>query len=156
MKKLFMFLTISFISLFTFGCSSKENQSSIANPWIEVNSIDEAIEEAGFNDFEVPESIKDKEISYIAVLENDEPIIEVIYGDDITVRKGLGDSDISGDYNEYSIKEIHDGENISFNTKGNNELINNVTWINDNYSYSIFTNNGLNIETVNNLVNIIK
>lgn len=146
---------------FTFSACTKEKKeedNNVINPWVEVETIDEAINKAGFTSFDLPEKIDNKEITYIAVLDSEYPEVEVVYGDEITIRKAVGDSnsDLSGDYSEYKVTEIHDGEDISFTVKGDGETFNNITWSKGEYAYSIYTSNGLSIETINEIVNIIK
>lgn len=131
------------------------DNTQIPSSWTEVETITEASKLAGYN-FEAPETIDDKQITYIAVLDGEDSTTEVIYGDDITIRKASTDGDISGDYNEYKVIEIHDGEGVSFQTKGDGQVINNVTWTLGEYAYSITSSAGLSIETVNELVSIIK
>lgn len=148
-------------SVFAFSACENKNvvdggDENVVNPWKEIETIDEAIKEAGFTNFDLPETIDGKEKTYIAVLDSEFPEVEVIYGDDITIRKASTDGDISGDYNEYKVIEIHDGEGVSFQTKGDGQVINNVTWTLGEYAYSITSSAGLSIETVNELVSIIK
>lgn len=163
MKKVFIcclammgFLTVYNLTGCVMNNETKETDTQIANPWTEVETIDEAIKQVGF-EFTVPETIDGKEITYIAVLDGDEPMIEVIYGSEITVRKSKSDSDNSGDNNIYSIESIACGDKLSYTMKGNTEdIVNNVTWVSGEYSYSIFTSEGIFQSIVDSLVNGIE
>lgn len=152
MKKLIGMVLAVMMSL-TLGCTKVEKEASIANPWEEVETIEEAKKNAGF-DINVPETVDSKEITYIASITDE--TIDVRYGDDyVSIRKGKGSEDISGDYNEYTVNEEETIDGMNVVEKGEDDVINNVTWTNGDYSYSIYSQTGITIETVHTLVSSI-
>lgn len=152
MKKLIGMVLAVMMSL-TLGCTKDENKASMINPWIEVETIDEAKKIAGF-DFVIPETVDSKEITYIASITDE--IIDVRYGDDyVSIRKGKGSEDISGDYNEYPVCEEETINGVDVVEKGTKDAVNHVTWTNGDYSYSIYSETGITIEAVQLLVSSI-
>ena len=118
----------------------KQENVQIPNPWTECDSIEEAAENAGFA-FETPKEIGDYKITSVCNL--DQTMIEVVYQltDDeekeITIRKGSGTDDISGDYTSYSeSKQVKIGE-YDVTEQGDEGSVNLATWTADGYSYSV-------------------
>ena len=66
-------------------------------------------------------------------------MIEVIFqnDDEIRFRKGLGDEDISGNYNDFSEKSDVNVDGSTVQMKGSDGKVNLATWSADGYSYSI-------------------
>ena len=151
MKKLFILLASLFVVMSLVGCSSnKEENNQIANPWVEVDSLDEASKITGFT-FDVPDTLDGKSITLIQVM-NDE-LIEVRYDDDIIFRKGKGSEDYSGDFNSYEITRTENINDVEVTLKGSGDTYNCVTFIVDDYSYSITTNNGLSLDAISDVIN---
>ena len=162
MNKINKLLVVLILSMFCFSCSSNNNQ--IANPWTIVDSIKEASTMTNF-DFIVPEKIDDNDISLIEVM-NDE-IIEVRYGEDIIIRKAKGKDDISGDYNSYDVVKEETISYVAPNAtcgtpdevvltlRGNDDTYNCITWTYFDYAYSITSNDGLNLDSILDIVNSI-
>ena len=97
---------------------------------------------------------KDKRIS---VIENE--MIDITYTkkkSKLTIRKGIGTVDISGDYNNYSDINENIIDGVTVTTRGNDNLIFNATWNNDNYTYAIVSNTGIDSGDIVNLVKEIK
>ena len=162
MNKINKLLVVLVLSMFCFSCSSNNNQ--IANPWTIVDSVEEASSLTNF-DFIVPEKIDDNDISLIEVM-NDE-IIEVRYGEDIIIRKAKGKDDISGDYNSYDVVKEETISYVAPNAtcgtpdevvltlRGNDDTYNCITWTYFDYAYSITSNDGLNLDSILDIVNSI-
>lgn len=151
-KRIYLILCISFILLIS-GCGKK---AEVSNPFVEVSNIKEVESLVGFT-ITVPDKVLDYKDKRISVIENE--MIDITYTkkkSKLTIRKGIGTVDISGDYNNYSdIKEnIIDG--VTVTTRGNDNLIFNATWNNDNYTYAIVSNKGIDSGDIVNLVKEIK
>ena len=145
MKKLLIGL-LSVSTIFALvGCSSskKEDTSSdettqIANPWTEYTTLDEAIKASGI-EIEVPS----EQIKVIQCMGNE--IIEVVYDNGTTIRKGTSD-DINGDYNVYSdVKEVEQ-DGIKFTLSGDEGFYNNAQWSNGGYNFVVYFDTGLTQE----------
>ena len=125
------------------------------NPWTEYKTAAEAAKAAGVT-FEVPEKFGSYKISYIQAMEG---IAEVRFsnGDDtITVRKGTGSDDISGDYNEYksvSEKEIN-GSTVTL--KGSGKGVSAAVWTDGKCSYSVVSDRSLTAKSMASLISKIK
>lgn len=71
----------------------------------------------------------------------------------ITFRAEKGSENISGDYNEYAIKETTKINGTDVNLNGNkNKLYNLATWEKDGISYSISSTNDIDEENIENMV----
>ena len=145
-KRIYLILCISFILLIS-GWGEK---TEVSNPFVEVSNIKEVESLVGFT-ITVPDKVLDYKDKRISVIENE--MIDITYTkkkSKLTIRKGIGTVDISGDYNNYSdIKEnIIDG--VTVTTRGNDNLNN------DNYTYAIVSNKGIDSKDIVNLVKEIK
>lgn len=124
--------------------SIDESTVQIANPFESCETLDEAIELAGF-EMTAPESAKEgfdeREIRAIKG-----QVIEIIYkngSERITVRKGAGTDDISGDYNEYeTIAQANVGETKAV-LKINGEAVMAATWTTEEHAFAITTTDGM-------------
>ena len=135
--------------------SEKEDNSQIANPWTDCATLAEAEENVGFS-LEVPEAIGGYPDKVIRTLEKE--MIEVIYKNDdgsITIRKGNGSDDISGDYNTYSESQNISVGDYDVTARGNDEKVMLATWISGDYSYSVNAT-GMNIDTLTELIQQVK
>ncbi|MDO5110341.1 MAG: hypothetical protein Q4D59_10460 [Erysipelotrichaceae bacterium] len=135
----------------------EEESTSMANPWHTVERIDEAQEAVGF-EFSLPvvDLYNGADISYMA---SDElKIIQVTFqdeGGEICLRKGVGDEDISGDYNDWpDVRELSYGD-LTVTVKGSGEDIHTVIWNDSEFSYSITSEGSLNEQAVSALVSSI-
>ena len=71
----------------------------------------------------------------------------------LVFRKSKGADDNSGDYNVYSNVKSLVINDTSINIKGTNpDSFNLVIWNKNNYSYSIYMQNGLDEETISNIL----
>ncbi len=101
----------------------------------EYASLAEAESAAGF-EMNVPDNIGGVTQSgwFVMGSGTDGVILEVVYGEDVTVRKGTGTEDISGDYNVYDWQDSVDGIDYA---GADEQSVSLVTWTSDSYSYSI-------------------
>lgn len=122
-----------------------EKDTQLADPYTEVETLDEACEMTGFT-FAVPEAGEEYPDTVIRVLED--YMIEVIYVNDANeteegldeayrIRKAEGSEDISGDYNEYSFSKTIELDGYGVNIKGNGNNCYVATWQKDGYTYAI-------------------
>lgn len=119
-------------------------QEQIANPFVTYQSLEEAEKAAGFA-LPAPESFEGAGRREIAVI--DGRIIDVTYldGEDnrvLTVRKGTGEEDISGDYNEYPQEDVTELEGLSVTVRGDGERIFLALWQEGGYSYAVSFDDG--------------
>ena len=129
----------------------------IGNPWVDCATLDEAAKTAGF-DIAIPGKFEGYANKVYQAIEK--TMIQVFYYDGdpeaessrITVRKGTGSDDISGDYNEYSEKKTVQIHGIDVLVKGEKGLIHCATWIKDGYSFAIVADKGLTKEALSNAI----
>lgn len=151
MKRICLVLSMLMLS----GCSKGIESVSIPNPIKEVSSIQEANQITGFG-FNIPDTINNNGVTSISVI--DDNLTDVRYGDTITIRKSSLPEDISGDYNEYDSYEIKTIENVDVTIKSTNSTYE-VTWYEDDYSYSFYAENmdrEILIEEVTNIITLNK
>ena len=126
-----------------------EETVQIPNPWQACDSLEEAGKLAGFS-FTAPETLDGFDEKYISAIEND--VAQVIFsnGDnseaEVTFRKGVGDEDVSGDYNEYKTVETQQIDGKTVTVKSNDGVIYTALWSDGGYSYSIFARTGMTSE----------
>lgn len=123
------------------GPEAADVEADMINPFIECRTLEEAEEIAGF-EFNVPDDLEpDLEAEYRAL---EGKLIEVIYydrGEEIyRIRKGT-ESDVSGDYNDYSVAVCVDASNWAGELKGYEEgLTNCAVWTDmEGFGYSLTT-----------------
>lgn len=119
-------------------------QEQVTNPFVTYQSLEEAQEAAGFT-LSVPESFEGAGRREIAVI--DGRIIDVTYldGEDnrvLTIRKGTGEEDISGDYNEYPQEDVTELEGLSVTVRGDGKRIFLALWQEGGYSYAVSFDKG--------------
>lgn len=151
-KRIYLILCISFILLIS-GCGKK---AEVSNPFVEVSNIKEVESLVGFT-ITVPDKVLDYKDKRISVIENE--MIDITYTkkkSKLIIRKGIGTVDISGDYNNYSDIKENTIDGVTVTTRGNDNLIFNATWNNDNYTYAIVSNTGIDSGDIVNLVKEIK
>ena len=131
-----------------------DGSTEIANPFVDCETLEEAGELAGF-DISVPDEIDGGYTQgTIQAVENE--MIQVIYtteaGEEITLRKGTGTEDISGDYNEYAEENTLDVDGTSVTARGSDGLVYAATWTDGTYTYAITASAGLESDSVSALV----
>ncbi|MDO4519480.1 MAG: hypothetical protein Q4B47_04190 [Eubacteriales bacterium] len=144
--------------------SSDENDNTvqIPNPFVEVTSLEEAKEIAGFS-MDAPDTIDGYNDKNISVLNIDDKMIQVTYSKDekeLLIRKGTigtdGVTDISGDYTEYSEKSELEVNGTKAAVRGNSGKVYVATWSDEKFNYSIGSTEGLTQEKVTELLTQIK
>lgn len=136
--------------------ASAEGKVEIPNPFVEYDTLEEAVEAVGF-DITVPDAIDGYPEKIVrALVRDDFKMIEVIYqneeGNEIRIRKAPGSDDISGDYNEYEqSSQMMLGEREVI-TKGNGETVSLATWTNDDFTYSVTVSDAMTDEALSNLI----
>lgn len=138
--------------------AAEEPNAMIANPFSEFDKPEEAEKAAGFS-FAVPDEAAGGKPSVYRVIRGE--LYEVIFrGNDgneiLRLRKGPGENDISGDYNDYSSTsaETIDGRVVTL--RGEREDIYLATWVEDSYSYALMTELPLSVDEVREIVAEVK
>ena len=136
--------------------TSESNTVTIANSFEEFDNLNDAMEFVGF-DISAPDSIGEMGRTAIRGSKVDQ-MIEIIYGDEehnIHIRKGSGEGDISGDYNEFTEENTVDIDGLAVTMKGSNEKINIALWSKDEYAYSIDSSDTLDKVAMTDLVKAV-
>lgn len=133
---------------------------TIANPWVDCETKDEAVELAGF-DLILP----DGQTEGVAFRVVEGEILEADIGadsdDPVIVRKALGvDLDVSGDYNDYDgggTIYIGDNEDIHVTYRAEGEdLVHVAFWSIGDYSYSVYSVSGINLDVLEQFVKLVE
>ncbi|MCR4739582.1 MAG: hypothetical protein K5886_04890 [Lachnospiraceae bacterium] len=154
------------LSVVLAGCAGKqpaeEQNNYIGNPWIDCATLEDAEKIAGF-DIMVPDRIEGYPDTLIQAVDKD--MIQVFYFDGsvneeersrVLIRKGIGNEDISGDYNVYSQNETVEMHGVNVDIKGNDGLIYNATWYQDGYAYAILPEDGMTKDLIEFFVETVK
>lgn len=120
----------------------------MANPWKNAASEEEAAQGAGLSSFVLPEApeflsegFEGPTFRYMSGL------AEAIYVDGenrMTIRKGVGDEDVSGDYSEYLFSWEVDLQGLEVYCAGERDEVKLARWAYDGNAYSLSYNPGLN------------
>lgn len=132
------------------GSDTGSQSTGMANPWVDVTSLEEAIDQAGFSVVLPLDEMNGFEFRVIPG-----EMIEVISpnGGSVTMRKAVGADDCSGDYNEYPYTAEVNGITL----KGQNETeILHMHWTVDGYSYSITMGDPITTENAVEWANVMK
>lgn len=136
--------------------------SGVANPWVDVDDLAAAKEMAGF-EMSVPDEITGYTLTEYRVMTEDDKIIEVIYTEDgsdkeIRIRKGAGQGDISGDFNNYTETYNADLAGFTYSASGNaKDSYNVANWSpDDNYTFSITSADGLTQSELESIISQVK
>lgn len=141
-----LLLAVSIFALMAItACGAKQNDQ-LANPWLDHDTLDQACAAAGF-DLTVPDHIDGYDAPIYRTL--DKEIIEVIYtadNDEICIRKYAGGEDRSSDFGGHE-SYPHGGYatevNNCYHEMGTeSDVINLVSWSEDDYSFIFFSQNG--------------
>lgn len=138
-----------------YGNAIEETQ--IPNPFVSCKTMEDAAELAGFS-MDLPADLPSWGApAEIRAVESG--MIEVTYqkdGQQLTVRKGVGTEDISGDYNTYpeaGTEELH-GTTVAW--KGDDGKIMVATWSSDGYTYAVQAETGLAADDLFPMIAAIK
>lgn len=111
--------------------------SQIPNPFVSCTTLAEAEEQAGFS-LTLP---ADCHISSLSVVPH--TMIQANRADGLTIRKAVGNEDISEDYHPYSHSETVSVSGKSITLKGEGQLVMVALWTADDYTYAIQSETGL-------------
>lgn len=150
-------LILSSVIVLLSGCSSENkvsevNRVMIPNPFVSVDSLDSAVEGAGF-DFYCPSELtgySKKDISYIK-----NSLIQVVFKDEnksIHLRKARGSEDISGDYNPYNNVDNQQVDAYSVTLKGREDGYYVASWSYGNYSFAVTSSSPLSAVYIKKLI----
>lgn len=168
MKKAIALLLAALLALSLAACGQEKNEigaaaenagnAQIPNPWVDCATLDEAARLAGF-DIAIPGKFDGYPNQEIQAMEKS--MIQVLYFDGdpaaetssmVTVRKGTGSEDISGDYNEYSEKETVQMHGVDVQIRGENGLVYSAIWTRDGYSFAITADKGLSRDALSDAI----
>lgn len=167
MKKLMTFVLSAVMVLSLTACGQSaaqpqseknpaENNEEIPNPFTAYDTLEEAAEAVGF-DINVPDMLEGFDTREIQC--SDGGMLEVSYwnadGEKVSIRKALGNDDISGDYNEYAEEssETVSGQEVLF--KGDDGKVSTAVWTNKDSTYAIFSSEGMEKDDVTALVETV-
>ena len=143
LKRIFSFALCTVLALSLAACGSNDNPAADKSkpgvvqppsPFQPCDTLVAAEEMAGF------ELTLPKTADKLEAVENE--MIQAFYGEDgsdMLIRKGLGNEDISGDYNEYAQIETVDGVTL----KGADGRFSLAMWTDGDYTYSISVGSAL-------------
>ena len=154
-----------------------EDQVQIPNPFVDCETMEEAGKLAGFS-LTAPESIDGYSDRIIQAVEGE--LVQVIFtrnqcielenqedsgatsqetadfeSHDLTIRKGTGMDDISGDYNEYPEVETVTVGDKTVTLKEEGGLVHTAIWKADGYSYAVYAADGVSTDVMTALVSEI-
>ena len=137
------------------GGGSMGGGVQVPNPWAICETLTVAEESAGF-EMVLPESIEEEDMA-IKAMKDSMIDVEFTSGDDkISVRKGTASDSISGNFTVYDDVEEVETDGITVTTKGAEDLIYVATWNVGDYSFAINAVDGVDLETLTNLVKTVK
>lgn len=123
-----------------------DTSTQIPNPFVACNTLNQAEQLAGFS-LTLPADIKSDGIS---VLSGD--MIQVLCEDGLSIRKALGDEDISGDYTSYPQVATVTVEGHAVTLKGTGDQVTVAVWTADGYTYAVRSETGLSRDAALSLV----
>lgn len=123
--------------------SQAAGQAERANPFLTCGTMEEAAGVAGFS-LDLSRTPLRDQVSAIRAAESG--VIEVVCTGEqgrLTIRKGTGTEDLSGDYTPYPQVRTEMLEGSSVTMKGSGGKIMVATWSSGDYTYSVRTDEGL-------------
>ena len=122
-----------------------DDWTGLANPWHDAASAQEAAAGAGLESFTPPEYLSCLNGDYTVLFRYMEGLAEAVYTDganSLVVRRGLGEEDISGDYNAYAETRTVVWKALSIQCAGNNGQIKKANWYFGGNAFSLTFNAG--------------
>ncbi len=164
MKKIWILLLCAALMIAAAGCGktvkepeTTKSNAGLGNPFVDCATLEEAAEIAGF-DIAVPDRIEGFEDVMIQAVKDE--MIQVFYtaadSSEVMIRKGLGEEDISGDYEHYDKQIVKWVGDQTVNFRGNGELVNVAYWITDDNAYCFRASNGMPMEKIEALIPTIR
>ena len=114
-----------------------DTSAQIPNPFVDCDTLAQAEELAGFS-LTLPADVKTDGISVLS-----DNMIQVLCEDGLSIRKALGDEDISGDYHSYPQVETVTVEGHAVTLKGTGNQVTVAVWTADGYTYAVYSETGL-------------
>lgn len=141
------------------GKAAISNHVGLPNPFIDCATIEAAEKIVGF-EISTPHILPDGYTqTSIQAVENG--FVQIIYTngeDNIIYRQGMGNADISGDYNEYTEKNIEERNHMQIILEGDMGNIKKATWQDGGFTFSITVNNeskGISQEVMNAMIDSV-
>lgn len=134
---------------------NQDNITQIPSPFTDCKTLEEAASLTGFT-LNVPEEINEYVLDNISVMNYD--MIQVIYRNGesrLSIRKAIGNEDISGDYNEYEEIKTITVKDLQVITRGANGKVGSVIWTDEKFTYSILVDSAISNEEVTSIVQMI-
>ena len=130
------------------GTISIQTQPSaqIPNPFVECATLAEAQAQAGFS-LTLPDSCTPEHISVLP-----DQMIQVLCENDLTIRKAVGQEDISGDYTAYPQVDTLSSHGTEVTLKGDGDTVKVAVWTTEGYTYAIQSAAGLSRDAMLTLV----
>lgn len=134
---------------------NQEPNTMIGNPYTNSVSLNTAEQITGFK-LEIPDIFDTTTNIYVI-----DQMIEVQYYDTegniiYNVRKAKGNDDCSGDYEVYQNEKTKEIQNQTVTLKGKVDIYYLAIWQNDKYSYSFYSYNGLDEDTITTYIEKIR
>lgn len=114
-----------------------DTSAQIPNPFVDCDTLAQAEDLAGFS-LTLPADVKTDGISVLS-----DNMIQVLCEDGLSIRKALGDEDISGDYNSYPQVETVTVEGHAVTLKGTGNQVTVAVWTADGYTYAVYSETSL-------------
>lgn len=143
-KKVFSFAMCAVMVLSLAACginkptNSNDGGDRSPDPFTEYQTLEEAEKEAKFT-FNIPQSIAGYS-GPVYRLNKEYGLLEVVFEngeESITFRKDSGDGDISGNHNDFAVKNEVELDGTAVTMKGTDGKVNVAIWSKDGYAYSI-------------------
>lgn len=176
MKKLMLFTLCAALALALAACGGKDGQAgsgsgsaagsgsasqgsaTIANPFTDCGTLDEAAQLAGFP-LEAPDTVPGGSERQVRAAEGS--MIEVIWSAEdgaevLRARKGAGTGDVSGDYNNYGETATAVIGGLEATLKGDGGKVCLAVWTDGGHAFSLSAPAGLTAEEMSALVEAVK
>lgn len=163
MKKLLAVLLSAMMICSFAACAKTETKtdaaadsSQIPNPFEDCDTLDDAAKLAGF-EITVPDSVDGYSTRTIQAIKDQ--MIQVIYaeGDStLTMRKGTGTEDISGDYNEYAENNTVSVGGLDITMKGADGKVSVAIWMDGDYAFAVSVSTAVDSAAMSTLVSSVK
>lgn len=160
MKKRIALTLLAVLLLGLCACGKKEPEAGLANPWISVDSLEAAAEAVGF-ELSAPAQISNYKLEQVrACTPEGTRIIEATYrnsaGEEVVIRKGEGNDDISGDYNQYDSQGEQDVNGLNVMMKANGDTVRVASWTNGGFAYAVNLTKGMEMHEISDLIGVIQ
>lgn len=120
--------------------------TQIPNPFVECGTLAEAQDQAGFS-LNLPDGCTPEHISVLP-----DQMIQVLCEDNLTIRKAVGQEDISGDYTAYPQVDTLSSHETEVTLKGDADTVKVAVWTTEGYTYAIQSAAGLSRDAMLTLV----